>query len=180
MRWLKFSELTGFSRPALLAGGAAARVLQATVAAGFPAPALAWLRSVNFPLVNPGSTIVDLPARTDEHVGSCYAMCCALQSADSSAGDTFMLGRKLSVLMPRLLFGPLGCTREAASRAMRRRCRLFCAGEWQALWQEMPVPPTAGEREARQRERDRLRGFSAQTTLDGAIRAVHDGRLSAS
>jgi hypothetical protein len=125
--------------PAIAAGGAAARALQQVQAVGFPADALQWLRDIQFPLVNGASTIDVLPARVGEQLGSCYALCRVLQ-AGAAAPDSFGLGRKLSALLPRLLLGPHGRTREAASRAVRRRCLLFCECSWAQLWPRKPVP----------------------------------------
>jgi hypothetical protein len=163
--------------PAIAAGGAAARALQQVQAVGFPADALQWLRDIQFPLVNGASTIDVLPARVGEQLGSCYALCRVLQ-AGAAAPDSFGLGRKLSALLPRLLLGPHGRTREAASRAVRRRCLLFCECSWAQLWGEMPVPPTPAQQLARQQSRDHQRGFTRDDNFEGAVRAVADGRLS--
>eukprot|EP01051_Picozoa_sp_SAG22_P016337 SAG22_NODE_2289_length_2753_cov_11.769028_2_plen_82_part_00 len=67
-------------------------------------------------------------------------------------------------ICPRLLLGPLGgLTQEAASSAVRQRCRLFIDGNWSRLWAEMPPVLAPEARAALRKERE-----AAPTRLLGA------------
>ena len=63
------------------------------------------------------------------------------------------------MLLPRMVLRPLdGRKFHMARDEIHRRCRLFVAGDWRRLLQEVPTPISSAEREQRQQRRDQLLG----------------------
>ena len=110
-------------------------------------------------------TIKKLPAGTSEWVARCYCVCAALVTSVSDGHRE--LGGKLHMLLPRMVLRPLdGRKFHLARGEIHRRCRLFVAGDWRRLIQEVPAPISSAEREQRQQRRDRERGYAVNVMLE--------------
>ena len=125
-----------------------------------------WLRGIEVSTLAETPTMLNPPRRSAQWISKCYTLLAAMQH-ESNPDEYIQLGRKLHMLMPRLLFGPLAVRGDQARQAMIQRCKLFVRGDWARLFSAMPAPYTSEQREASQAERDARRGYAADPTLAG-------------
>ena len=123
--------------------------------------------------------MLKLPKHSAEWVAECYAFNLGLiqLEEDRPMRD---LGWRLHALLPRLLFGPLPRKTRPAAALMRRRCRQYLRGEWQALLRDAPPGLTLQQREALASEAEDRRGYAVDPALENSVRKMEDGRPSQS
>ena len=125
-----------------------------------PVASVEWLRGVEVSTLAETPTLLNPPRRSAQWISRCYTLLAGMQH-ESNLDEYLQLGRKLHMLMPRLLFGPLAVHGDQARRAMIQRCQLFVRGDWERLFSAMPAPYTSEQRQAAQAERDTRRGYAA-------------------
>jgi len=112
-----------------------------------------------------------MPALTSEWLSRCYVVCSVLVA--SRDGDDAELGRKLKLLIPRMVMCPLGgLTSGKASAEFRRRCRLFVNGGWRELMDTAPPPLTAEMRAEAEAEAALRRGWHTDAKWEHSVYAV--------
>eukprot|EP01047_Picozoa_sp_COSAG01_P040262 COSAG01_NODE_3378_length_6172_cov_8.333114_3_plen_274_part_00 len=141
-----------------------------------PPASLQWLHHLDIPYANRSPSLKSFPPRTSDKVGKCYSLCNNMQQSEDLAIAS--LGRKLHCILPTLVFGPVGAHGEYASQIIRRRCTLFCRGQWQQLWEERPRALTEQQRRQWTDAVDNQRGFVIDESTEGAIKSVEEGRLT--
>ena len=156
---------------------------EAVVVGNIPDASLRWLADLQVdtpavPAVAQTPTMRRLPPYTSEWVSRCYCLCSALQL--STAPGHSLLGRKLHMLLPRMLFCPMGgLVFKPAAALMRQRCRQFVAGDWQELIDAAPPPLSEAAKKAMREESEDRRGYPLIEVFEQALYKMVCARPSA-
>ena len=134
----------------------------AELVAGLPEASVAWLASREaeaLPDCSPVLTVKDVPKRTSETLARCYLLVLGLQQ-DRHPG-TQRAGRRLHLLLPRMLLAPFTSSTDAKKYGeLRTRAGRFLAGDFVGLIRDCPAALSGSQRRAMDEEAELRRGYT--------------------